>query len=89
MLCVWRKHGKPAWLLSVVSAEVDPELSAFVGPATLAMPLSSPLAHVATAGVGGGGFCPYDLSVANANFLPMVFLVRYEQRAPIIPPLKC
>lgn len=52
--CVWTKPGKPAWLLSVASAEVDPELSAFAGPATLAMPLSSPLAHVATAGVREG-----------------------------------
>lgn len=44
----------PAWVLSVGSAEVDPELSAFAGPVTPAMPLSSPLAHIAAAGLREG-----------------------------------
>lgn len=88
LLCAWRKPGKLVWLFSVAFAEVDPELSASAEPVTLAMPLSSPLAHTATAGLRKGFFL-YDLSVANTDFLPMVFLVRHEQKALIIPLLKC
>lgn len=87
-LYVWREPGKPAWLLSVASSDLAPEVSVFAGPATWAMPPSSPLAHVAVTGIREG-FCLCDLSVVNGDLLPMVLLVRHEQKALIIPLSKC
>lgn len=49
-VCVQREHGKPNWLLSVASPDVDSELSVFAGTA---VPLLSSDMHSCSWDQGG------------------------------------